>query len=547
MAKQLTFDLECRDKLVSGVKKIGSAVKQSLGPRGLNAVLDRSWGEPKVTADGATVAGEVELKDHVENAAARIVRAAAEKTAKEVGDGSTTCTVLTEAMYLEGVRAVASGNNAMLVVRGMRAAADAVVEHLAKAGTKLKDNEQIRGVATIAANGDAELGKIIADAMDKVGEQGIVTVEEGKALETTLDVVEGMEFDRGYLSPHFVTDPDRMVAELRNPYILIMEDKISNLGQIVPIMEKVLAEKRPFFIIAEDVESEALATLVVNNMRKTIQCCAVKAPGYGDRRKALLGDIAVVTTGTVISKELGLEPRGIKLAHLGTAKKVVVTHEDATIVEGAGKKAAIEERARQIRLELEETTSDYDREKLEERLASLVGGVAQINIGGGSESEVKEKKARVESAVEATKAAVETGIVPGGGAALLRAQKALDAVKPESAEERAGVAVVKKALEMPARQLAANAGHEPSNVLREIRAGTKLEGFDLVNGERVDMVKSGIIDPVKVVKTAFINAVSAATMLLTTDAVITDLPKKKSKKAGKKGAHGHHHHHGPHM
>ncbi|HAK94203.1 MAG TPA: chaperonin GroEL [Planctomycetes bacterium] len=547
MAKQLTFDLECREKLMRGVKKIGSAVKSSLGPRGLNAVLDRSWGEPKVTGDGATVAEEVELKDRVENAAARIVRAAAQKTSREVGDGSTTCTVLAEAMYLEGVRAATSGSNPMLLVRGLRAAVDAVVAHIEKAGLKVKDNEQIRHVATIAANGDAELGKIIAEAMDKVGEQGVVTVEEGKALETTLDVVEGMEFDRGYLSPHFVTDQERMVAELREPYVLIMEDKISNLSQIVPIMEKVLAAKRPFFIIAEDVESEALATLVVNNMRKTIQCCAVKAPGYGDRRKALLGDIAIVTAGTVISKDLGIEPRGIKLSHLGTAKKVIVTNDDTTIVQGAGTKAAVEDRARQIRLELDETTSDYDREKLQERLASLVGGVAQINIGGGTESEVKEKKARAESAVEATKAAIETGILPGGGAALLRAQKALEAVKPGSEEERAGVAVVRKALEMPARQLAANAGCEPSNVLREIRAGGKLEGFDLVAEARADMVKAGIIDPVKVVTTALINAASAAAMLLTTDAVVTDIPKKKSKKGGRGRAHHHHHHGPPHM
>jgi len=380
-----------------------------------------------------------------------------------------------------------------------------------------------------------------------VGEQGVVTVEEGKTLETTLDVVEGMEFDRGYLSPHFVNDEERMVAELRDPYILIMEDKISNLNQIVPIMEQVLAAKRPFFIIAEDVESEALATLVVNNMRKTIRCCAVKAPGYGDRRKALLGDIATTTAGTVISKDLGIEPRGIKLAHLGTAKKVVVTNDDTTIVQGAGKKAAIEDRARQIRLELDETTSDYDREKLQERLASLVGGVAQINIGGGTESEVKEKKARAESAVEATKAAIETGILPGGGAALLRAQKAVDAVKPASDDERAGVAVVRKALEMPARQLAINAGCEPSNVLREIRAGGKLEGFDLVAEERVDMVKAGIIDPVKVVTTALVNAASAAAMLLMTDAVVTDIPKKKTKKGGRGGAQRHHHHGGPRM
>ena len=547
MAKELTFELECREKLVRGVKKIGGAVKSTLGPRGLKAVLDRSWGEPKVTADGATVAEEVELKDRVENVAARIVRAAAEKTSREVGDGSTTCTVLAEAMYLEGVRAVTSGNNPMLLLRGLRAAVDAAAAHIGKAGLKVKDNEQVRHVATVAAKGDAELGKIIAQAMDKVGEQGVVTVEEGKTLETTLDVVEGMEFDRGYLSPHFVNDEERMVAELRDPYILIMEDKISNLNQIVPIMEQVLAAKRPFFIIAEDVESEALATLVVNNMRKTIRCCAVKAPGYGDRRKALLGDIATTTAGTVISKDLGIEPRGIKLAHLGTAKKVVVTNDDTTIVQGAGKKAAIEDRARQIRLELDETTSDYDREKLQERLASLVGGVAQINIGGGTESEVKEKKARAESAVEATKAAIETGILPGGGAALLRAQKAVDAVKPASDDERAGVAVVRKALEMPARQLAINAGCEPSNVLREIRAGGKLEGFDLVAEERVDMVKAGIIDPVKVVTTALVNAASAAAMLLMTDAVVTDIPKKKTKKGGRGGAQRHHRHGGPRM
>ena len=544
MAKDLTFDQECREKLIKGVSKISSAVKSTLGPRGLYAVIDRSWGEPKVTIDGATVAEEVSLKDPVENVGARMVRSAAEKTAKDVGDGSTTCMVLAEAMYLEGVRAAIGGNNPMRIVRGLRKAVQAAVAHIAQAGSKVSGGDEITAVATVAANGDAALGKVIGTAMAKVGEQGIITVEEGKTLDTELDVVDGMEFDRGYISPHFVTDADRMVVELKNAYLLILEDKVSNISQVVPIMEKVLRKKKPLLIIAEDVESEALATLVVNRMRNNMMCCAVKAPGYGDRRKALLGDIATVTAGTVISKDLGIEPRGIQLEHLGVARKVVVTGDATTIIQGAGAKAAVEERARQIRMELEQTTSSYDREKLQERLASLVGGVAQIHVGGATESEVKEKKARAERAVEATKAAVETGILPGGGVALLRAAAALDGVVVDSDEERIGVRVVRKALEAPIRQLARNAGYDAATVIGAVRDAGPMEGFDLVSGRKTDMIKAGIIDPVKVVKTALTNAASAAAMLLTADGVVTEVPKKPGKK--KKG-HGHHHHGMPHM
>ncbi len=532
MAKQLTFDQESRKQLIDGVQKLGNAVKTTLGPRGLYAVLDRSWGEPKVTMDGATVAEEVDLKHKVQNVGARILRAAAEKTSEEAGDGSTTATVLAEAIYLAGARAAVAGYNPMLLVRGMRKALDAAAEAVEGAGRKVKGNDQIRAVATVAANGDTELGKVIAEAMDKVGDQGIITVEEGKLLDTELDIVEGMAFDRGYLSPHFVTDEEKMVAELRNPYILIMEEKVSNLNQIVPVLELILKERKPFLIIAEDVESEALATLVVNKMRNNVQCCAVKAPGYGDRRKALLGDIAVMTNGTAIMKDLGLEPATVTLEHLGRAKRVIITNDDTTIVQGAGSKKAIEDRARQIRLELDQTTSSYDREKLQERLASLVGGVAQISVGGATESEVKEKKARAESAKDATQAAVETGILPGGGTALLNAQTALEKLEPENEEEKRGIESIRSALEAPIRQLAKNAGFEPSYVVRMVRKASSAKGFDVVRGELVDMFEAGIIDPVKVVKASLVNGGSAAMMLLTTDAVVTDKPKeKKAKKA----------------
>jgi chaperonin GroEL len=538
MAKELTFDQECRRLLMQGVKKLGNAVKTTLGPRGLYAVLDRSWGEPKVTMDGATVAEEIELRNKIENLGARVLRTAAEKTSEEAGDGSTTATVIAEALFLSGARAAIAGNNPMLLVRGMRKAVTAAAEALERAGKKVRDSAQRRAVATVAANGDVELGKMIGEAMDKVGDQGIVTVEEGKSLATELDVVEGMEFDRGYLSPHFVTDQEKMVSEFRNPYIMIMEEKVANLNQVVPVLELVLKEGKPFLIIAEDVESEALATLVVNKMRNNLQCCAVKAPGYGDRRKALLGDIATMTGGTAIMKELGLEPASITLKHLGRAKKVIVTNDDTVIVQGAGAKKAVEDRARQIRLELEQTTSSYDREKLQERLASLVGGVAQISVGGATESEVKEKKARTEHAVEATKAAVETGILPGGGASLLRAQKALDGLKGENPEEQRGIEIVREALEAPIRQLARNAGCEPARVLRQVRAAKAGWGFDLVKGEVVDMFEAGIIDPVKVVKASLVNGASAATMLLSTDSVVTEKPKDTSKKK-KKGKHAH--------
>jgi len=538
MAKQVTFDQEARERLTTGVKKLAEAVKTTLGPRGYYAVLDRSWGEPKVTMDGASVAEEVELKDPVENVGARVLRSAAEKTSDEAGDGSTTATVIGEAVYLAGVKAVTAGNNPMLVARGIRRAADQVAEFLEKAGKKVKGRDQIRAAATIAANGDPEIGKIIADAMDKVGEQGIITVEEGKLLETTLEVVEGMEFDRGFLSPHFVTDEEHLVAELEDPYILIMEEKVSNLNQILPVLELVLRQKKPFFLIAEDVESEALATLVVNHMKKNLQCCAVKAPGYGERRKALLGDIAVKTGGTAIYKDLGLKPESITLDMLGRARKIKVTSEKTTIIGGRGRQKDIEDRARQIRLELETTDSNYDREKLQERLASLVGGVAQINVGGGTESEVKEKKGRVESAVEATKAAVETGILPGGGVPLLNAQKVLDELKVSDPEEKVGVDIVRQALEAPIRQLALNAGYEPAWVIRQVRKARSGWGFDLVRGELVDMFEAGIIDPVKVVKTAFLNGVSAALMLLTTEAVVTEIPKKPKKKKKRKARGG---------
>jgi len=533
MAKKLSFSEESREAIRNGVRKLAQAVKSTLGPAGRSAVLDRSWGEPKVTRDGAAVAEDIDLSDKIENVGARLLRQAADKTKDQAGDGSTTATVLAEAIFEEGLRRTTAGANPMLLARGIRAACDRVVQALKDASRKVKD-EEISTIATIAANQDREIGKMIAEAMEKVGREGVITVEEGKEMETKIDVIQGMEFDRGFLSPHFVTDPETMTCELDDPYILIYEEKISNLNVILPVMELVANTRKPLLVIAEDVESEALAGLVVNTMRKILSCAAVKAPAYGDRRKAMLEDVAVLTGGTAIMKDLGLTPESISLKHLGRAKKVEITSEKTTITRGAGSAAAIEARAELIRKELADATSDYDREKLQERIAKLVGGVAEIRVGAATETDMKEKKVRTDSALHATRAALEEGILPGGGTAYIRAVRSLDDLSPSDPEEAQGVEIVRKALRAPFRQLLRNAGAEPSAILREIEKSRKASvGYDIVRGEVGDLYEFGVVDAAKVARLALQNAVSVATLLLTTDTVITELPKKKGKGKGK--------------
>jgi chaperonin GroEL len=526
-AKQLQFDENARHTLLRGIEKLAKAVKATLGPSGRNVILDKKFGSPTITKDGVTVAKEIELEDPYENMGAQLVREVASKTSDVAGDGTTTATILAESIYREGLRNVTAGANPTSLQRGIMKGVDAIVEDLKKLSKKVSDRTEIAQVATVSANWDKTIGEIIADAMDKVGKDGTITVEEAKSIETTLDVVEGMQFDKGYLSPYFVTNAEAMEAILENAYILIYEKKISSLKDLLPLLEKVAKAGRPLLIISEDVEGEALATLVVNKLRGTLQVCAVKAPGFGDRRKAMLEDIAVLSGGRLISEDLGIKLENIKLEDLGRAKRVTVDKENTTIVEGEGKKADIQGRVAQIRRQIEETTSDYDREKLQERLAKLAGGVAVINVGAATETEMKEKKARVEDALHATRAAVEEGIVPGGGVALLRAQKALDNIKGLEGDEKVGVAIVRRAIEEPTRQLADNAGREGALVVEEVKKRKGNEGYDVANDEYTDLVKAGIVDPTKVTRSALQNAASIAGLLLTTEALVTEIPEKE--------------------
>ncbi len=529
-AKQIQFDEGARQALLRGVEKLAKAVKATLGPAGRNVILDKKFGSPTITKDGVTVAKEIELDDPYENMGAQLVREVASKTSDIAGDGTTTATVLAEAIYREGLKNVTAGANPTSLQRGINKAVEAIVAELAKISKKVKDSSEIAQVATVSANWDETIGQIIADAMEKVGKDGTITVEEAKSIETTLDVVEGMQFDKGYLSPYFVTNAESMEVVLDNAYILIHEKKISSLKDLLPLLEKVAKSGRPFLIIAEDVEGEALATLVVNKLRGTLQICAVKAPGFGDRRKAMMEDIAVLTGGRCITEDLGIKLENIQIEDLGEAKHVSIDKENTTIVEGSGKSSDIQGRVSQIRRQIEETTSDYDREKLQERLAKLAGGVAVINVGAATETEMKEKKARVEDALHATRAAVEEGIVPGGGVALVRAQKALASLTLEG-DEAIGMAIVSRAIEAPLRQLANNAGLEGALIVQEVKKRKGNEGLNIATGEYVDLVKAGVVDPTKVTRSALQNASSISALLLTTEALICEIPEKEKPSA----------------
>src|SRR5687768_325223 len=536
-AKQLVFDETARHALLKGINKLSRAVTATLGPRGRNVVLDKKFGSPTVTKDGVTVAKEIELEDPYENMGAQMVREVASKTSDAAGDGTTTATLLAEAIYREGLKFVTAGGNPIGIQRGILKAVEASVAQLARITKKVKDKEEIKQVATVSANWDNTIGEIIADAMDKVGKDGTITVEEAKSIDTTLDVVEGMQFDKGYLSPYFVTNAETMEAKMEDAYILNFEKKISSLKDLLPVLEKVAKIGKPLLIIAEDVEGEALATLVVNKLRGTINVCAVKAPGFGDRRKAMCEDIAILTGGKFISEDLGIKLESLELNDLGRAKSIVVDKENTTIVEGYGKSSDIQGRVNQIRRQIEETTSDYDREKLQERLAKLAGGVAVINVGAATETEMKEKKARVEDALHATRAAVEEGIVPGGGVALIRSQKALDALKLEG-DEHVGAQIVRRAIEEPLRCLADNAGLEGALIVSEAKRRKGAEGLNIATGEWVDLVKAGIVDPTKVTRSALQNAASISGLLLTTEALITEIPEKNKAPAGDPHGHG---------
>jgi chaperonin GroEL len=527
MPKQLKFDEEARSSLLKGVSVMAAAVKATLGPKGRNVVIDKKFGSPTITKDGVTVAKEIELKDKYENMGAQMVREVASKTSDVAGDGTTTATVLAQAIFREGLKNVTAGANPMGLKRGIETAVDAVVKDLKGISKSTKDKKEIAQVATIASNNDKTIGNLIAEAMEKVGKDGVITVEESKSAETVLDVVEGMQFDRGYLSPYFVSDAERMECNLEDAHVLIHEKKISVMKDMLPLLEQVARAGKPLLIIAEEVEGEALATLVVNKLRGTLTACAVKAPGFGDRRKAMLEDIAVLTGGKAITEDLGIKLENIKLADLGRAKKVVVDKDNTTLVEGSGKAKEIEGRIKQIRAQIEETTSDYDREKLQERLAKLAGGVAVIKVGAATETAMKEKKARVEDALNATRAAVEEGIVPGGGVALLRSAKAIDGLKL-SGDEKVGAMIVKRACEEPIRQIVENAGLEGSVIVEKVKSETVVNrGYDAENMDYVDMLQAGIIDPTKVERVALENAASVASLLLTTEALITDLPEEK--------------------
>ncbi len=526
MAKEIRYDAKAREAMLIGVDTLANAVKVTLGPKGRNVILDKSFGSPNITKDGVTVAKEIELEDKFENMGAQMVKEVASKTSDVAGDGTTTATVLAQAIYREGSKLVAAGVNPMAIKRGIEKAVGVAVDELKKLSKPTKDQEEIAQVGTISANNDETIGNIIAEAMNKVGKEGVITVEEAKSMETTLEVVEGMQFDRGYLSPYFVTDPEKMETNLSEPYILLHEKKISNMKDLIPILEQIAKMGKPLLIVAEDVEGEALATLVVNKLRGTLQVAAVKAPGFGDRRKAMLEDIAILSGGKVISEDLGLKLENVSLNDLGSAKTIRIDKDNTTIVDGGGSRSDLEGRVKQIRVQIDETTSDYDREKLQERLAKLIGGVAVINVGAATETEMKEKKARVEDALNATRAAVEEGIVPGGGVALVRAIPAVAKLKLDS-EEQSGVNMVMRALEEPIRQIANNAGAEGSVVVEKVKEGKGAFGYNAEKGAYEDLLKAGIIDPTKVTRFALQNAASVSSLLLTTEAMIAEKPKDK--------------------
>ena len=529
-AKEIKYGMIARQKMMRGAATLSDAVKATLGPRGRNVLIEKSWGAPTVTKDGVTVAKEIELGDKFENIGAQMVKQVASKTSDVAGDGTTTATVLAEAIFREGCKLVEAGSNPMALKRGIDASVDVIVEALKKMSKQTKDKKEIAQVGTISANNDTTIGEIISEAMEKVGKEGVITVEEAKGMETTLEIVEGMQFDRGYLSPYFVTDAEKMEADLEDACILVHEKKLTGMKDLLPILEQIAKAGRPLLIIAEDVEGEALATLVVNKLRGTLRCVAVKAPGFGDRRKAMLQDVAILTGAQVVSEELGIKLENLKLSDLGTARRITVDKDNTTIVEGGGSREALEGRVRQIRVQIEETTSDYDREKLQERLAKLVGGVAVINVGAATEIEMKEKKARVEDALNATRAAVEEGIVPGGGVAYIRAQKALEKLTLPG-EQKLGVKIVKRAIEEPLRQIAINAGHEGSVVLGRVMEGSNGFGFNAETEQYEDLVKAGVVDPTKVARFALQNAGSVAGLLLTTEAAVAEKPKKRKEGA----------------
>jgi chaperonin GroEL len=527
MAKEIKYDMKARESMLNGVKTLADAVVVTLGPKGRNVVIEKSWGSPTVTKDGVTVAKEIELENKFENMGAQMVKEVASKTSDMAGDGTTTATILARSIYEEGQKLVAAGNNPMAIKRGIDKAVEVAVKELHKISKPTKDQREIAQVGTISANNDETIGNIIAEAMNKVGKEGVITVEEAKAMETSLEVVEGMQFDRGYLSPYFVTDAEKMISSLEDPYILINEKKVSNMKDLLPILEQIAKMGKPLVIIAEDVEGEALATLVVNKLRGTLNVAAVKAPGFGDRRKAMLEDIAILTGGQVVSEDLGIKLENLALTDLGQAKRITIDKDNTTIVDGAGTRAALEGRVKQIRAQIEETTSDYDREKLQERLAKLIGGVAVINVGAATETEMKEKKARVEDALNATRAAVEEGIVPGGGVALVRCLDALDKIKIK-ADQKLGVKVVIRAIEEPLRQIANNAGFEGSVVIDKVKNGEGPFGFNAETNVYEDLIKAGVIDPTKVVRYALQNAGSVASLMLTTEAMVAEKPEEKS-------------------
>jgi chaperonin GroEL len=537
MAKQLNFDESARQALLRGVTKLAKAVKATLGPAGRNVILEKKFGSPTITKDGVTVAKEIELPDPYENMGAQLIKEVSSKTSDIAGDGTTTATVLAEAIYSEGLRNVTAGANPTSLQRGILKATEAIVAKLKEISTPVKDSKEVAQVATVSANWDASIGNIIAEAMDKVGKEGTITVEEAKSIETTLEVVEGMQFDKGYLSPYFVTNPETMEANLENAYILIHEKKISSLKDMLPLLEKVARSGKPLLIIAEDVEGEALATLVVNKLRGTLNIVAVKAPGFGDRRKAMLEDIAILTGGRCITEDLGIKLENIELADLGQAKRITIGKENTVIVEGEGTSDAIAGRVQQIKRQIEETTSDYDREKLQERLAKLAGGVAVINVGAATETEMKEKKARVEDALHATRAAVEEGIVPGGGVALIRAQAAIGDLGLVG-DEKTGSEIVARAIEAPLRQLAANAGVEGALIVAEVKKGKGNNGYNVATGKYEDLIKAGVVDPAKVTRSALQNAASISGLLLTTECLIADIPKEEKADAGHSHDHG---------
>jgi chaperonin GroEL len=534
-AKEIVFSQSARQSIASGLNILANTVKVTLGPRGRNVIIEKSWGSPTVTKDGVTVAKEIELEDKLANMGAQMVKEVASKTSDIAGDGTTTATVLAQAIYTEGSKLVAAGHNPMDIKRGVDAAVAKIVANLKEQAKPTKGKTEIAQVGTISANGDTLIGDILSEAMEKVGKEGVITVEEAKSMETTLDVVEGMQFDRGYLSPYFVTDAERMEAVLEDAFVLIHEKKLSNMKDLLPVLEQVAKSGKPFLIVAEDIDGEALATLVVNKLRGTLHVCAVKAPGFGDRRKEMLKDIATLTGGQAITEDLGIKLESLTLKELGRAKRITVDKDNTTIVEGAGKKADIEGRVKQIRAQIEDTTSDYDREKLQERLAKLVGGVAVVKVGAATESEMKEKKARVEDALHATRAAVEEGIVPGGGVALIRAISALDGVKFND-DRQYGINIIRRAAEEPLRQIAGNAGVDGSIVIEKVKGGKGAFGFNAATEEYEDLVKAGVIDPTKVVRAALQNAASVASLMLTTEALVAERPKKKTPAAG--GGHG---------